>query len=186
MVAHYRRWRGWEAAVAHGTFGIHARLFGRRHRDGARIADVIRCVPLSSRPVDNTAANHSDFGKAERTQASSNADIRNRPLGTPRRPWRCAGRDGCENEDRRRCPPQAPYGACNFARAILASAGSASPRQEPGIPTSAKLCAWRPGLCPGVSLRLRPNLVMLDRLHRRPIGRARKQDLKKNRADYYV
>ena len=138
MIAHYRGVAGREASVAHGTFGIHARLFGRRHGDLGRIADVIRCVLLFSRPVDNPATNHSDGGRAERTQANNNADIQNRPLGIPRRPWRSAGRGCCENEDRCRCPPKRKYGECNVARAIWASAGSASPREELGIPTRAE------------------------------------------------
>jgi hypothetical protein len=170
MVAHYQRAAGWEASVAHGTFGIHARLFGHHQRDRARVADVIRCVPLFSRPGDDPATDHGEFGKAERTQANSNADNRNRPLGPPRRPGRCAGRGGCENKDRRRCPPQAPYGECSLARAISALAGSASPHQEPGIPASAELCAPRPGLRPGVSIRVRPNLVMLQGFHRRQLA----------------
>ncbi len=134
-----RRAAGWEASVAHGTFDIPARLSGRRYRDPGRIVDVIQCVLLFSRPVDNPATNHSDGGKAERTQANSDADIRNRPLGTPRRPWRSAGRGCCENEHRCRCAPNGTYGECNFARAIWASAGSASRREELGIPTSAEL-----------------------------------------------
>ena len=109
---------GWEASVAHGTLGILARLFGRRHGDRGRIADVIRCVHLFSRPDDpatTPATNYGGFGKAERPQANTNADIRNRPLGTPRRPWRCAGRGcgrgcgrrgWCENEDRCQMPAE--------------------------------------------------------------------------------
>jgi hypothetical protein len=176
MVAHYREAAGWEASVAHGTFGIHARLFGRRRGDCGRIADVIRCVHLFSRPND-PATNHGGFGKAERTQANTNANIQNRPLGTPRRPSRCAGRGcrggcgrgWCENEGRCRCPPKGTFGECSFARAISAAAGSASPPEELAIPASAgaDLCASRPRLCPGVSVRVWRNLVMLQGFHRR-------------------
>ena len=170
MVAHYREAAGWEGSVAHGTLGIHARLFGRRYRDPGRIADVIRCIPLFSRPVDNPATNHSGFGKAEPAQADNNADIRYRPLGTPRRPWRCAGRGWSKIKtaaDARRKAHMANATSREQYRHRLDRQARAKSRAYPQAPNFAPRAL---GYAQDFSIRVRPNLVMLHRLHRRQLA----------------